>query len=90
VVRIVPGAAPGTTVVTFDAGLDPGSLGGAVGLRTAGGGRLLARTTYDAATRTVTVTAAGVPGPLALTVGTGLHAAPEQQKEGAWLETSGW
>jgi hypothetical protein len=72
--RISPGAAPGTVTVTFDSDLDPTSVAGAVGLRSAGGGPLSVRTAYDPGSRTVTVTApSGLSGSLALSVGTGLR-----------------
>jgi hypothetical protein len=74
VTRISAGATPGTVTVTFDSDLDPASVAGAVGLRSAGGGTLPVRTAYDAGARTVTITApSGLSGSLALSVGTGLR-----------------
>jgi dipeptidyl aminopeptidase/acylaminoacyl peptidase len=77
VVRITSGPASGsgsgTIAVTFDSDLDAASVAGAFGLSGAGGGRLPATATYDAATRTVTVSASSaLPAQVALTVGTGL------------------
>jgi hypothetical protein len=73
VARIAAGTAPGSVSVTFDSDLDPASVAGAVGLR-GPGGRAAATVTFQAPTRTVTLAPAGpVPGPLTLTIGTGLR-----------------
>jgi hypothetical protein len=73
-VRIASGAKPGTVTATFDSDLDPGSVSGAVELRSVGGGLLPVNSTYDAATRSVTLSSPfGLSGSLALTVGTGLR-----------------
>jgi hypothetical protein len=74
VVRVAPGAKPGSVTVAFDSDLDPRSVDGAVGLAGPGGAGVPATAVHDPALRSVTVTAAAVTsGSLALTIGTGLR-----------------
>jgi hypothetical protein len=71
--RIAAGAAPDTVALTFDADLDPASVRGAFSV-TAGGAARAVAATYDAATRTVTLSpATPLTGPLTVSAGTRLQ-----------------
>lgn len=74
VVHVVPGSRPGTIEVTYDCDMDPASVPGTNLATTDSGQTLQVRTSYDSATRTVTVTLPpGTSGQLHLTVTEGLR-----------------
>lgn len=74
VVHVVPGSRPGTIEVTYDCDMDPASVPGTNLATTDSGSKVPVQTSYEPATRTVTVTLPpGTSGPLHLTVTEGLR-----------------